>query len=402
MKILVVESDSRSTVKLRDALAEWGYEVIFASGEDNAMEIYQAENPNFVIADFASAKIDGVQLCKKIRECRGGRYPFILLMTKKIEKANLLNGLLAGADDFIGKPWSPSELGARLRAGERIIHLETHLQNRIKKLEDANKLIIRTNEQMKKDLYAVAKIQTSLLPTTLPLVQNMEFSWVYKPCSELAGDGLNVFRLDENHVAFYVLDVSGHGTSAALLSVSLSRTLSPFPAQSSLLKKLTSEIPGYKLSAPAEVLEELNSSFPLDVDTKQFFTIFYGILNLKTLKLVYAIAGHPPPLLARNPYPPRFLEGGGYPIGFVDNAKYEEWNIEIEPGDRLYIFSDGLTEAMTIERDAFGKSGLMSAASKVGHFPLKKSVEEIMAAGENWCKPSGLQDDVSILALEIR
>ena len=102
----------------------------------------------------------------------------------------------------------------------------------------------------------------------------MNFAWVFKPCEELGGDILNVFMLDEQQVGLYLLDVSGHGVTAALLSVTLNRVLSPAPSPHSLLKQQG------RLMPPAEVAEQLNREFPMDPTTGQYFTLLYGILML--------------------------------------------------------------------------------------------------------------------------
>jgi len=131
--------------------------------------------------------------------------------------------------------------------------------------------IQKANKRMKSDLEAAAEVQKSLLPKECLEIQEVRFAHTFKPCEELGGDIFNVFKLDEKHVGLYILDVSGHGVPAALLSVTLSHVMSPLPDQSSLLKQQIGNFSGYRLVPPAEVAKHLNNQFLMDPD-KLLFT----------------------------------------------------------------------------------------------------------------------------------
>ena len=110
-------------------------------------------------------------------------------------------------------------------------------------LSQRNHELSAVNERMRQDLQAAVKVQESLLPVQLPRIEGLDFAWLYRPCDQLGGDTLNLYRLDENHLGFYVLDVSGHGVSSALLAVQVSRFLSPLIAAGSLPKRAVTERP---------------------------------------------------------------------------------------------------------------------------------------------------------------
>ena len=145
-----------------------------------------------------------VELVKNIRHRTSEHYIYIILLTGKSDKSDIVTGIEAGADDFLSKPFDKNELNARLNAGIRVIELERNLAER-------NAEISLANTRMKTDLDAAANLQKSLLPTGLPTVPSVELFWDYYPCDELAGDILDVCFLDDEHIALYVLDVSGHG-----------------------------------------------------------------------------------------------------------------------------------------------------------------------------------------------
>lgn len=401
LKVLAIDDDASCLKLLELTLKKWGFETHLASSASEAWEIYQKIQPEIVLTDWLLPDFDGIELCKRIRAIQSLNYAYIVFITVKSEKENLFTALDTGADDFLVKPVDMVELRAKLRSAERVIELEKQLKLRIQLLEDANRVISRSNEKMKRDMYAVAKIQASLLPASLPTLPEVEFSWIYRPREELAGDCLNVFRLDENNLAFYVLDVSGSGTPAALLSVSLARQISPFPSQSTLLKQLQNEPPGYRIVPPKEVLEELNQSFPLDLDTQQYFTIFYAIIDISRLEMRYSFAGHPAPvLMTQNAI--EQIPGRGFPIGFVDTPEFEEFTLPLNPGDRLFIYSDGISEIKNTKMEYFGKNHLAKSIHNTRHLSLKESLFSIIRDGEDWCQNVGLQDDISLMGVQIK
>ena len=150
------------------------------------------------------------------------------------------------------------------------------------------------------------RVQQSLLPAAAPDVDQVRCAWHYRPCDELAGDFLNVFRLGQKHLGMYVADVSGHGVAASLLSVSISRVMSPHASATSLLLK--PEGGGWRILPPGQVVAELNRCFPMEQCGDRYFTIVYGLLDLESGEFRYASAGHPPVVVLRPDQPPETLE----------------------------------------------------------------------------------------------
>ncbi len=162
----------------------------------------------------------------------------------------------------------------------------------ISKRKEAEEKLGKANERMKADLEAAAQIQRSLLPNRPLSEEGVQFAWEFQPCDELAGDILNIFQLDQDHWGFYILDVSGHGVAAALLSVTLHRVLSPVPTPTSLLTRAKDGGSTHEILSPAEVCRRLNGLFPMDPVTRQYFTLVYGVLYLKAREVRYVSAGH--------------------------------------------------------------------------------------------------------------
>lgn len=272
---------------------------------------------------------------------------------------------------------------------------ESDLRSRSSELESANQILRSLNDRLKQSLQLAAQMQRALLPTVLPEVERVRFAWTFRPCDELAGDILNIYQLDAEHVGFYVLDVSGHGVSAALLSVTVSRLLSPH-GPSSLLRMSANG----RLAEPREVLESLNRQFSVE-RSDQFFTLFYGVLNLRTFELRYANAGHPGPIVVSNDGAIRTLQSPSFPLGVVDDAAYEDEMIQLRPGDRLWVYSDGLLEAMDDAGCQFGKERLDAELVTIHTASINEGVNQLLDTVENWAATTGPQDDISLIAVTI-
>ncbi|QDV26423.1 Blue-light-activated protein [Aureliella helgolandensis] len=254
------------------------------------------------------------------------------------------------------------------------------------RLRDLNESLRSANDKMQRDLRAAAKIQHALLPTQTEFLSGTSIRWAYLPCDELAGDILDIFPIDANRVAFYVLDVSGHGVQAALLSTTLSRWLS----RSSLELK----------TQPVEMLEHLNVNFQLDGDSQQFFTCCYGLLDLRALTLSFASAGHPSPILLRGSNIREF-QLPGFPVGVVANPEYELEIIELRQGDRIFVYSDGAIEQAGQTGQQFGIARLMQELSANRSASLQSSIDLTLRAVLNSTSDGNSDDDISMLGIEI-
>ena len=259
--------------------------------------------------------------------------------------------------------------------------------------------LVATNARLKRDLQAAARIQQALLPGALPDTAPVHLAWTFRPCEELAGDLLNIFLLDERRVGLYLLDVSGHGVAASLLSVTASHFLTPH-GHASLLRQPAVRGAPASLARPSEVVRRLNVQFCSE-RSEQFITLFYGILDLTTLGLCYANAGHPGPVVLSEGAEPRVLQNSGLPVGVTDEAQYEDTEVLLRPGDRFWLNSDGLTEAMDPTGEQLGTERLLSELRACSSEALSDAVRRVLRAVETWAGEGGPQDDVSLVAFEI-
>ncbi|MFC1499956.1 SpoIIE family protein phosphatase, partial [Candidatus Zixiibacteriota bacterium] len=268
-------------------------------------------------------------------------------------------------------------------------------------IQEANTRLESINQRMQRDLEAAASIQKSLLPDDLPEVEGVSFSWYLESCDELAGDTLNVIPLDEDHLGIYVLDVSGHGVPAALLSVTLHRWLSHDPDHSLLRSEDPDLEAGLMITPPAAVAKRLNRQFPLDPAIGQYFTMIYGILTLSTREFSYVTAGHPSLIHVPVDGAVSQPELASTPIGFLPDAEYKTETMSLASGDRLYLFSDGLTELSNEGGEFFGVERLLSVIASHDSRGLEESIDGIIEDSRHWSGQRALEDDLTLLGIEI-
>ena len=155
-----------------------------------------------------------------------------------------------------------------------------------------------------------------------------------------------------------------------------------------------------EITPPAEVAARLNRLFPFDSATEQFATLVYGILDAATGEFRYVSAGHPGPVHLPTGADPVILEGQGFPIGLADDA-YEERSVRLGAGDRLYLYSDGVPEAMDPADEPFGNARLLEAVGRGRSGPLQEGVATLLGEITRWHGSESPQDDISILAIEV-
>lgn len=404
--LLVVDDSEANRDMLSRRLERRGYTVEMAAGGREALERVRETRYDVILLDLMMPDIDGMQVLRTLRETWSAAELPVIIVTAKDESADIVEGLKAGANDYVTKPLDMPVVVARVqtqvslkRAVDQIRLLEHTLAERNVALEAANRELTAANVRMARELASAARIQQAMLPAALPKGSAAQFAWLFRPCAEIAGDSLNVFQLDANHVGMYVLDVVGHGIAAALLSVAVSRILSPAP--NSFLLRPSHDGKGYLLRPPAEVGDELNRRFPWDSATEQFFTLVYGVLDVRTREFRFVCAGHPPPVHIARGAELSVLNGpAGVPIGVAESG-YVEQCVRLEMGDRIYCYSDGLPEAMNAQNEPYTTERLLDCIRGARGSSLPQSLDALWKDVEAWCGGTALHDDASLVALEV-
>jgi sigma-B regulation protein RsbU (phosphoserine phosphatase) len=305
----------------------------------------------------------------------------------------MAEALNSGADAFLTKPFGPDRLLAQIRVAERILKLEDRLAEQLRELRIAN-------ARLESGLTAAAAVQSSLLPEVSPKIHGVGFEWSYEACESLGGDMFNIFRLDERRVGMYVLDVSGHGPSAALQSVTLSHVLTPFDQQGGILKRISERSGRYEVASPAEVARRLNREFPLIERSGQFFTFLYGILDVETRVVRYVKAGHPGPIVVSRDTARCLEKGGGIPIGILPDAEYEEDQVELSSGDSLIFYTDGAFETFNAQREIYGLDRMIRTIAEAGG-GISERLRALQLSIDAFGRGEPRRDDVTFVGLEV-
>jgi sigma-B regulation protein RsbU (phosphoserine phosphatase) len=456
---VLIAEDSRMQAKmLQRRLLDAGHTVRWGENGALALAMARERRPDIIVSDIEMPEMTGYEFCKAVKTDPALRtVPFILLSTLS-DSIDIIRGLDAGADNYVTKPYEPDYLLARMqsllatpltaaddsgdemlevtlagqkfrvRAGrQQVLNLlVSTFENAVSKNQELvvanqelsvardglqksngeltalNTEISRINAHMVRDLKAAAKVQRSLLPAEDIEIPGTSISWKYVPCQSLAGDFLNVFLLDDEHAGLFVVDVSGHGVPSSLMAVTVGRFLTPKVSDQSLLVRQGAD-GRVAVVPPAEVATQLNKLFQADEFSGLYFTMLYGVLHLPSGRFDYCSGGHP--ALVRVPASGgdvEFHTTESFPIAFVPDVEYSQSTLQLAPGDRLFLYSDGVPEAMDKDRNPYGDDAMAACIAASRGAAIDTGVSTLLEAVETWCVPNGPLDDVSILGVEWR
>ncbi len=400
MKILLVDDDPIVRAIHSRLLQQQGHEVVEATDGEMAWQIVKGSEISFVVSDWMMPNLSGIDLCRRIRSATFERYVYVILCTSRAEKSDLIEGMDAGADDFIAKPIGPEELRVKVRAGERITSLEHGLIQKNQELEGINSRLRSAHKLIEDDLKAASWMQQNLLPPHDLQAHGIRCEWRLEPSSYVAGDTFNLFAMDDDQVCVYLLDVSGHGVPAAMLSVTLSSLLTADASHGNPLRRYDRNREAFDPLPPGDAIRELNRRFQSNDD--RYFTMIYGLFDNRTSILSFAQAGHPCPILMRKAGgPPLVLGGGGMPIGVFPEIHIDCFEAAVGQGDRLLLYSDGITECMNSRSEEFGEKRLLAYLKDRTQQPLNEMLDGLLEVVKTWRGSLDSGDDLSLLALEI-
>ena len=387
-RVLLVDDDLTNLQVLHRTLRTEDYDLLVAQSGEEAITQAQAMQPALILLDVRMPGVDGFEACLRLKSDARTRESVVIFMSAFDDTKERVHGLELGAVDYITKPFYAAEVIARVR-----IHLELRRLNHA--LGVTNEGLVAANLKLKRDLKAAAKVQRALLPAAAPDLAGYVFAWRYRPCEELAGDALNLFPLREGYIGAYVLDVSGHGVAASLLAVSVTHSLVPRPGVPSVVMDVTTGA----IHPPSVVAERLNRLYQMTEQDERYFTLAYGVLDTATGVLRHVSAGHPGPVLIRNQAAMR-IDRENFPIGMLSNVEYGESTIELLPGDRIYLHSDGIADESDPRGELFGQKRLHDELLSGHDLPLSRSIDNLIDAVVSWHGKSTLSDDVTVLAIE--
>ena len=350
--------DSRLQRRILTSLLEKaGFEVTEAASGDEALSVMEDNSISVVISDWMMPGMDGPTLCKALRAQQRDSYVYFILLTSKAEKEDIAAGLDAGADDFLTKPVNGDELRARLMAGQRILKMESELHQKNKLIANTLNELQAVYDSVDRDLIEARKLQHSLMREPFVDYGKAQVSLFLKSSGRVGGDLVGTYPISQSRIGFYAIDVSGHGIASALLTARLAGHLSATaPNQNVALEP--DDNGGYRPLPPCVAVARLNSLILEDIDTEHYFTIVLADMDLASGKVTFCQAGHPHPVLHRADGSVEFIGNGGLPVGLIAMAEYEDHVCDLCPGDRLVVYSDGVTESADFAGELYDDAGL--------------------------------------------
>jgi phosphoserine phosphatase RsbU/P len=394
MRILIAEDERITRVSLGRQLEALGHVVTSAEDGEAAWGQFLPGAFDMVITDWEMPKVSGVELIHRIRQAPADSYVYIIMLTSRSNKSDLVEGIEVGADDFIAKPFDREELRVRMLAGERIIRLERTLSEQNVRLQQAH-------DRMQRDLNAAARVQQAMLPRENIVTPSARTAWAYVPTDELAGDAIGLHLVDDRYLVAYVIDVSGHGVPAALLSVSAMHYMEPDPPASSALRDPSQAGGLGTVRSPAQVAAELNQHFRADSSDARYLTMILCVLDTRDGRLCLTSAGHMLPLVLRADQLVPVENAGGLPVGLFPESDYEDSYVQLMPGDRVYLYSDGIPEQFdTANAGMFGLERLEALLRSGCSRPIEQVVAGVVDSLAAWAGGRRFADDVTLVALQ--
>lgn len=325
VSVLLVDDQPIIGEAVRRMLAgEEGVAFHYCKDAPAALDTAATVEPTVILQDLVMPGIDGLELVRRYRADERFRDVPVIVLSTKEDPAVKAEAFALGANDYIVKLPDRLELVARVRYHSRGY---TALVER----NEAFRALEKSRGVLANDIATAAGYVRSLLPPPRDL-SGVRADWRFIPSASLGGDAFGYHDLDADHLAIYLLDVCGHGVGAALLSVSA-------------LTAIRSEtLPQTDFRDPAAVLAALNRAFPMERHNDMFFTAWYGVFERGRRRLRWAGGGHPPALLLRGNSEPRLLGSEGPLIGAVEGLEFTADEVEVPPGSRIFVYSDGAFE----------------------------------------------------------
>ncbi|MTJ00065.1 MAG: fused response regulator/phosphatase [Marinobacter adhaerens] len=394
-RILVVDDSLAERSLVMSMLTKLEYEVYEASNGLQALRVMESQPIDLILSDWRMPELNGLDLCVAVKKW-GENAPYFIMVTGQNNPCDLVAGMDSGADDFITKPFVMEEMRVRLEAGERIMQLRKSLDSRNRALQEMLEREKRSKAAMVEDLKAAEMLQRAMLPDKDCRIGQVELAHFYQPAMGVAGDIYNAFPLDDTHVAFYLIDVAGHGIRSAMLSFYASQLLTANSASRSLCYDEDGAI-----SKPSVVVARLNKTFTSDADQRDYLTMIYGVLDTETGRCNLCQAGHPSPMhIPVGQRHPQYIGKGGFAVGMLEEATYEDLNIPLARGDRLLLTSDGLYECRLKSEKEVTPNHMVGLMAHLRQFSTRTIQRQLDTMFDAMAARQPIQDDLSVLLLE--
>src|SRR5438034_3628448 len=325
IEILVVDDDAMSRRVLAQLLTAGGYKCRVSKNGSEALEIVHATPPTLLLLDFDMPGLNGAEVLKRLRSDRHSavaQIPTIMLTGHGSEESEV-SCLQAGADDFVTKPVNAAVLRARIETQLRLRSMRAQLERQNDELE-------KWRRNLERDLAAARLTQQSLIPQKPLALPGWDVATCYRPVIQVGGDIYGWLRMKDGRILFWIVDGTGHGAAAALLTT---------------LAKLLFHYGSVEHDTPARVMEAVNHDFRSIFGGRSFMTGMCIAVDSSTGHASIVGAGHPPLLIARRSGATETIASVAPPLGLIDHPEFSETIVDLKPGDAFLLYTDGLFDS---------------------------------------------------------
>lgn len=374
--ILVVDDDAFNREILTRHLERQGHAVFQVSDGAAALEALEQGSYDLVLLDIMMPGMNGYQFLERVKSIPNFREIHVIVISALEESGSVARCLRLGAEDYLPREFDPVVLRARIESC-----LE---RNRLRARERISlQAVAAAQRRLAAELRQASDYVRSLLPRRVRW-RELRTEWAFLPSRDLGGDAFGYTRLADGRIALFLLDVSGHGIEAALLSVSiLNRVNSQSRAEPELWD-------------PARILSDLNTAYRSENQNCLYFSAWFGLWDPETRLLRYASAGAPPAALLPPDGSVRKLRTEGPAVGVDERVPYECAEAEIPLNSVLYLFSDGIFEARRSDEGILGLEKFLDILKEAARHSGTSGVDGIIEAVRVACGGSQFEDDVSL------
>ena len=398
--VLVVDDSRAQRHMVSMQLRRWGYRVTECESALAGLDMCRASDIDIIISDWMMPGMTGLEFCKEFRDLDRESYGYFVLLTSKSEKTEIADGLEAGADDFLTKPVASNELRARLRAGERMLATQAELLAKNRVIASTLVELQKLYDSLDRDLIEARKLQQTLIRDRVRDYGWSRVSLILRNSGRVGGDLVGSFRVDDDRVVVYSIDVSGHGVASAMMTARLAGFLTGSSPEQNLAFQ-TGPNGDHVLLPPAAVVDRFNRLMLEEIQAEQYFTMALAVIDRQSGTLDLVQAGHPHPLLVRRTGEVQKLGDGGLPVGLVSEARFDQVRLQLAPGDRLILCSDGFTECPLPNGQDFGEDGLIESLRASSHLSGSDLLEAMVWDLTRAAGTDSFPDDVSGIVLDL-
>ncbi len=376
--LILVIDDSEDSRELLNDILEDTYRIITAQNGIEGLAKAIRLRPDLIISDISMPRLDGLSMVRKIKEFENVREIPVILLTAFHDDEIKIDGFISGIDGYIEKPFEPRELRARV---------ETILTKHA-----SNERLRKRSREVEQQLETSRLIQNQILPSHIPDVPGYSLYSRYHFAEKIGGDLYN-FRLHDTLFDIFIADVSGHGIPAALIAGMVHVAFDLYSRESRGL---------------VDLMEYLDQIIYERTGQNYFVTAFFGRIDLKTDKFTYVNAGHVSPAILKPCQNSRIIElkSKGTPLGLFEKEykkealRYQADEVQLEKGDRILLFTDGIIEHANPGDELFGLPRLYDLLEKRVSQPPGVFAETIFDSVKVFAGQAETLDDMTLIVVD--